>query len=134
MIKRIVACLLFFCLIIAIPLAIAGVERVELGGAFMALLRNTSKELNTYKIEIPNIPSIPRLNSATGFMVVIDLLISFINGLVNLLNFVVMILNYVIQVLEFFCLLIKNLFTFRDNLQESGDSFPYLPNLDYLLR
>lgn len=131
MIKKIIVGLFFLCLFIAIPLSLAGITRVELGGSFMALMKNTSRELNDFKVAIPNIPNIPLLDKVGGFWEIVKILTNFINGFVNVLNFIVMILNYAIQLIQFLVLLVKNLILFRDSLSESEDIFPYLPNLPY---
>lgn len=120
MIKNIILSLVLLCLFIAIPLSMAGVTHVELGAPVMAFLKNTSNELNNYKIAIPDIPSIPRLEDVSGFLVVIDLLIAFINGIIKILNFFVSILNVIIAVLEYIFLVIKNLITLKDSLIASN--------------
>lgn len=129
MIKRIIAYLILFCLIIAVPLSLAGITRVELGGSFLALMKNTSRELNEFKIAIPSIPNIPKLDQVGGIWEVINVLVTFINGFVNVLNFLVTILNYAIQLIQFLVLLIKNMIVFRDSLGQSADNFPYITEL-----
>lgn len=110
------------CLFIAIPLSIAGVEHVDISGPFLSLMKNTSRELEEYKIAIPEIPSIPRLENVSGFFAVVDVLVSFINGFIKLLNFIVTIINVVIQLFQYIFLLIKNLIIFKDTLFEQSQS------------
>lgn len=116
MIKNIIFSAILLCLFIAIPLAIAGVTHVDLGGPFLALLKNTSRELNDYKIAIPNIPEIPPLENVSGFWAVIDVLVKFVNALVKFLNFFVTIINVIIQLFQYIFLVIKNLIVFKDSL------------------
>lgn len=120
MIKRIILSIILVCLFIAIPLSIAGVKHVDISGPFLSLMKNTSRELEEYKIAIPEIPSIPRLENVSGFFAVVDVLVSFINGFIKLLNFIVTIINVVIQLFQYIFLLIKNLVIFRDTLFEQS--------------
>lgn len=116
MIKRIIACGFLLCLFVAIPLALMGIEKVELGSPFLAFLKNCNRELNDFKIEIPNVPHIPNLDVQNDFLAFVNVVINFINGLVNVINFVVMFFNVIISVLQFLFILIKNLITFKDML------------------
>lgn len=121
MIKKIAFALIFVCLLIAIPLGIAGYERVELGAGGLALLQTTARDLENFKIEIPNIPQIPLFESPKGIELVLNFLSKVVNGLSYVINFVILVLNYVIQLIEYAVILIKNLITFKNNVQ------PYVP-------
>lgn len=127
MIKRIIAYLIFGCLIVALPLSIAGITRVQLGGPFLAVLKLTNQQLNDFTIAIPSIPQIPKMDKLNGFFQVVNLLITFFNGLINLINFIITIVNYIIKLIEFLVILVKNLIFFRDSLRQAQDTFPYLP-------
>lgn len=116
MIKKIVFSLLFVCLCIAIPLAIAGYTKVELGKSGLALLNITARDLENFKIEIPDIPAIPKFNVDNGAVLVLNFLIDIVNGLSTLINFIVDILNIVIQFIQYVVILIKNIITFKDSL------------------
>ena len=116
MIKRIVGVILILCVFIAIPLSAAGVQRVDIGGAFYSFLKSCAKDLEGFKIAIPNIPSIPRMESPSGFFAVIDVLIQFINGISNFINFGITLSNYVIQLIEFICIIIGNFVSMRNIL------------------
>lgn len=116
MIRKISIILIFACLLIAIPLALMGYEKVELGGPFLAFMRTTSDDLNNYKITIPDIPKIPAFEEPKGLQVVLNFLVRVVNGLSTLLNVIIMVLNELIQLLEFFFLMIRNLITFKDTI------------------
>lgn len=111
MIKKIILSLFLGCLFIAIPLSLAGIHRVSLSDGVISFLQNCSRELNDFKVEIPQIPKIPTIN--VGFL---DVLINFINGFVILINFVITLVNIIIQLLEFLFIIIKNLITLKDYL------------------
>lgn len=122
MIKKISLTLVFLCLIIAIPLAILGYKKVEIGSSGLALIKMTSQQLQDYSIEIPNIPMIPKFDVGNGWLVVLNFLIDVVNGLSSLINFIIYLLNIVIQLLEFIVLIIRNLIVFRDNLASNAIS------------
>lgn len=117
MLKKISISLIFVCLLIAIPLALLGYEKVELGTPFMALMSNTSRQLESYKVSIPDIPMIPAFEEPQGILVVVQFLLKVVNGISTLLNVIIMVLNSLIQLLEFIFLLLKNLITFKDSIQ-----------------
>lgn len=123
MIKRIIASIILICLFIAIPLALMGYKKVELGAPFLALMNNVSKDLAEFKIEIPSIPMIPKyeLQEASGGLEVLinilNALINFVNMLITIVNALVTCINVVIQLLQVIFLVIKNLVTFKDSIQ-----------------
>lgn len=116
MIKNVVVALFFFDLIIAGMLITFGVSKVELGAPFMAFMKQCNDDLLAFKVEIPNIPQIPKFESGNGWLLVLDFLINIVNGLSNLVNVIINILNVLIQLFEFSIIIIKNLFTLRDTL------------------
>lgn len=116
MIKRIIGAGILLCLFIAIPLSIAGITHVEIGSAFMGFLKSCNRDLENFKIEIPQIPQIPRFENPSGFFVVVDILVSFINGISQFINFGIMISNYFIQLLEFITIILINLVSMRNIL------------------
>lgn len=100
---------------------------VELSNLFF--LRYAYTELNNNKIEIPNIPQIPKIEkvfaqeSSNWWTQVLDFFVSFANGfftfinaVINVLNFFVQTINIIIQLLQFIFILLRNIFTLRDNL------------------
>lgn len=117
MIKKISISLIFLCLLIAIPLALMGYKKVELGTPGLALLRVSAIQLEQYKVEIPDIPQIPLFNAGGGWLVVLDFLIKVVNGLTTFINFLVDIFNYIIKIIEYIVIIIKNLITFKDSVQ-----------------
>lgn len=117
MIKKISLSFIFVCLLIAIPLALLGYKKVELGSPFLALMANTTRQLEGYKVTIPDIPMIPAFEEPEGIMVVVQFLLKVVNGISTLLNVIIMLLNSLIQLLEFIFLLLKNLISFKDSIQ-----------------
>ena len=62
MIKKILFSLIFLCLCIAVPLALIGFKHVDLGSGFIGFMSNCSHELESFKIGIPDIPQIPKID------------------------------------------------------------------------
>lgn len=118
MIKKIIFSALFLCMCIAIPLAILGIKKVELGTPFLAFMKACSKDLHDYKIAIPNIPNIPTSDALKGAWEIIGLLIKFFNFIINICNIAISVMNVVIQLLEFIVLMVKNLITLKDTLAQ----------------
>lgn len=122
MIKRIIGFFFLGCLIIAIPLAIAGIKHVDLGGSFMTLLRNCDYDFKMVSgIEIPNIPDIPKPPNTGGWWEVLGALIDFFNFIILLLNVVISVANVLIGLIKYIIILVKNIFTFRDTLISIGE-------------
>ena len=116
MIHKIIASLFLICLFIAIPLSLMGIERVELGEPFLSFMSTCNYELSNFKIEIPDIPTIPVFDDASGFSLVIDVLIKFVNIIIVIINTIADVINVVIQLIQFICIVVKNLITFKDSL------------------
>lgn len=109
MINKIVFALFSLCMFIAIPLALAGVEHVDLGDDFLIFMNRCSLELERYKIEIPNIPMIKEVNSTNWWDTLFNGLINFVNFLTTILNVVVTLLNVIIQLFQFIFIVIRNM-------------------------
>lgn len=120
MLKKIALSGIFFCLFIASWLAAFNIDKVSIGGPFLALLKQTNTDLNNFKIAIPDIPLIPKASSFNGFLVVLNALIDFFNIIVNIINIVVDVVNVVIQLIEFICLLIKNIVVFATTMKNQA--------------
>lgn len=120
MIKRVIGFALLGCCFIAIILYGLGLRKVEIGSGFLAFLQNTNRELESFKIAIPEIPLIPRIQ---GFFVVV---IDFLNAMVNVMNFVITLFNVGIQIIQFVVLLIKNFIVLGKNGWKTPTPFPYL--------
>lgn len=139
MFKKIVLSLVLVCLFIAIPLALMGYKKVELGEPFLAFMQNVSKELNDFKIAIPDIPSIPHFEGATdgGFLEVmsniLNALINFVNVIITVLNALSTIINIIIQLLQTIFIVIKQLIGFKDNVAANNSvqssSISFIPIL-----
>ena len=102
MVRKIIYSTIFVCLCIAIPLAMMGYERVELGTPFLALMRSVNLDLENFKIAIPDIPTIPVIPSeSSAGNDILSVLISIANGLIGFINVLINIINVLIlQVLE----------------------------------
>lgn len=131
MINKILVSYLFVSLLLAMSLALLGVDNIQLGSYLQSFIVNTSREMATYRLEIPEIPTIEvidflPLQDVDFWQAVLNFLINFgnvivrfINGVIQILNFIVMILNFLIQALEFIFLLIKNFFIMRDSIVDA---------------
>lgn len=121
MIKRIIGFFFLGCLIIAIPLAIAGITHVDIGGSFVAFLKQCDHDFMLVNgIEIPNIPDIPKPPNTGGWWDVLGALIDFANFIVLLINVVTSVANVIISLIKYIIIIIKNVFTFRDGLIQTG--------------
>lgn len=118
MINKICFSLFTLCMFIAIPLALAGFERVELGQDFLMFMSKCSIELDSYKIAIPEIPMIGSLDTNGDFWLnIVNGLINFVNFISRILNVLTTILNVIIQVLEFIIIVVKNLIALANNAE-----------------
>lgn len=117
MIKKIFFAVIFLCLIVAIPLYIAGVRQVEVGGPFMAFLRTCNNELNQFKFAIPDIPKIPTPMEEGFWWDVLKVLISIANFIGSIGNVAIMITNTIIQLVQFIYIMIRNVIALKDNLE-----------------
>lgn len=127
MIRKIILGLFLFCLFIAIPLAAIGIKHVEIGPAFIGFLKQTSRDLESWKLTIPNIPKIPDFVYETptnGFNeVMIGIfqgMMTFFNIIISILNAIVGMLNMAIQFTQYVFTLMKNLIAFSDTLKRIG--------------
>ena len=116
MVNKIIFSTFTICLFIAIPLAIMGYEKVELGEPFMAMISQVNNELNNFKIEIPDIPTIPIFENASGFLAVLNVLIKFVNMIIWILNAFCDLINVILQLIQTIVLFVKALVTFKDNI------------------
>lgn len=122
MIKKITIVSILLCLLIAIPLSILGIRKVELGPSFLAFMNTCNRDLNNFKIEIPNIPRIPSPPNLDGFWAILNAFISFGNFIIGVINVGITLINVVIQLIEFIIIMIKNLIAFKDVLAVNSSS------------
>lgn len=122
MIKRISLALILVCLLVALPLALMGIKHVEIGPAFLGFMKNTVRDLDGWKFEIPQIPTLARLEKPTGWLVVLDWLIWLCNAFFAICNLAITVMNVVIYVIQFIIALIKNLISFKDTMEGTGDT------------
>lgn len=127
MVRKIILGLFLLCLFIAIPLAAVGIRHVEIGPAFIGFMNQTNRDLDAWKLAIPNIPKIPDFVYETptnGFMeVMIGIfqgMMNFFNIIVSILNAIIGMLNMVIQFTQYVFTLLKNLIAFTDTLKRIG--------------
>jgi len=113
MIKKIAGSIMFFSLIIAIPLAVMGITRVELGLPFQAFIRQVAIDSQSFGIKIPDIPKI-EIDENTAS--ILRSIISIVNNIVSFLNFIVVFLNAIISILLFLFTLIRNTIYLISNL------------------
>ena len=116
MIKKIIFAGIVLCLFIAIPLALMGIQHVEIGQPFMTFMRNCNLELNQYKVEIPDIPKIPTPPNPSGWQLILKAFVSFANFFVDVINVITSILSTLIQLFQFLFIVVKNLITLKDSL------------------
>lgn len=122
MIYRIIGYSMLFCLFLAIGLSAFGYDHVDIGTAFLAFMRQVNADSLLFKIEIPDIPLIPRYErQSTGgddiFTVLISLLngmIFFVNMIIQTINLIADIINLVIQLLQTIFIIIRNLIYFKN--------------------
>lgn len=115
MLRRIVVSIIFISLLIAIPLSLMGYKQVELGTPFLALMKSVSRDLEEFKIAIPDIPNIPAFESGqSGWFDALNVLISIGNAFIGIINILSMITNVVISVIQVVVLVVKNLINFKD--------------------
>lgn len=127
MVRKIILGLFLLCLFIAIPLAAIGIRHVEIGPAFIGFMNQTSKDLEVWKIAIPDIPEIPKplevvtINNPLDFLVSFgNAVITFVNFLSRIINVIISMLNMVIQFTQYVFTLVKNLIAFSDTLKRIG--------------
>lgn len=120
MIKRISLVCILVCLLVALPLALMGIKHVEIGPAFLGFMRNTVRDLDGWKFEIPSIPMIERLEEPSGWLLVLDWLIWLGNAFFSICNLAIMVMNVIIYALQFIVAIIKNLISLKDTLAGTG--------------
>lgn len=127
MIKKIIFALILLCLFIAIPLAVFGIKHVDIGPSFIAFMHQTSRDLEGWKINIPDIPFIPQPEQVSldgGFLDFLQNLgyaiVSFLNFIVRFFNVCISFINACIQFIQFIFTLLKNLIAFTDTLKRIG--------------
>lgn len=120
MLKKIALSGILLCLFIAIPLALLGIRRVEIGTPFVTFMRTVSQDLQQYKIAIPTIPNIPSVDEFKGAWLILDVVIKFFNFIINICNFAITFMNVIIQFIQMLFIIIKRLITLKDTLEASA--------------
>lgn len=115
MIHRVV---LFFILpmcFIAFFLALLGVQQIEFGDTYYNFLQSVNNSFNSWKFEIPNIPSIDKIDTSSydskGLILqviikIANFFVSFINIITKIINVLSSIINIFIAVIQFILTLI----------------------------
>lgn len=125
MIKKIACVCIFISLLIALPLGLMGYKYVTLGPQFTAFMKATVRDLENWKFEIPNIPTLEPQQNAEGWELVLNILKYLANFFIGIYNFAITIMNIVIYIIQFFIAIIKHLIELVKNVQESGyTSYP----------
>lgn len=96
--------------IIAFFLSIIGVQQIEFGDTYYTFISSVSKTFDSWKLEIPDIPKIPLINTGdydkSGLILAVlikiaNFFVKFVNIISTILNLVINILNIVIQLIQF---------------------------------
>ena len=137
MINKILVSFFFTELLIALGIALywnsygIAYHQVSIGPSFLSFMNTCSYELNQFKLEIPSIPDIPKIDSLqmedtnwwnavlNFFVAFANGFFTFLNGVVLILNFLIVVINTIIQLLQFVFILVKNLITMKDVLATS---------------
>ena len=134
MIYKISCSMLFLCLIIAIVLALNGIEEVRLGADFNNFMNAVSLRFVNWQWRIPDIPNIEKSPNGDGWWQVLNVLIDFVNFLISVINFIIVILNAIKDVLVFITAIFGELFAFIGRLVENNTSNTslVLPSIQFI--
>ena len=135
MIKKIALSLILVCLFIAIPLAVIGIKKVELGSAFLGFMRQVSATYDKWDIAIPTIPTIDKVSENNNWFLLLNAFIDVVNVFSRIVNILILILNIAIQLFQFVCSLLWEIIHLIDFGKSSGDSsysWAWLSNLPIL--
>lgn len=125
MTSRLIEFILFPCLIIALLLAMAGVQQVQFGDDYYNFLRAVSRDFENWSVSIPSIPKIPSINSAayddsglilTVLIKIANAFFTLVNVMITGLNVLITVTNVIIQLIQFCLTIIYRLISFRDSL------------------
>lgn len=106
MVKKICLTLILLSLFIAIPLAVLGVKKVDLGTGFLWFMQKVDSDLSKWSVSIPTIPLIEKFEDTSGWLVVLNFLITIWQAISVFLNIIISIINYIIQIIQFICTLL----------------------------
>ena len=110
MVNRIVGFTLLPCMILALFLALKGVQHVDFGNTYWLFLRDVTSSYNSWKLEIPDIPKVPKIAGGTfsekGLILAVlisiaNFFVDFVNALIAVINFGNTIINICIQIIQF---------------------------------
>lgn len=116
MIKKISLSLILICLFVAIPLALLGYDKVQIGPSGLAFLRAVDQTFKDNYYEIPDIPKIPNFEVGTVWFTVLNFLINVVNGLSTLINVIVDIFNVLVHIVEYLVFIVYHAITFKDSV------------------
>lgn len=120
MLKKILTFVLLPMLFIALFLYFFGVRKIELGNDYYLFMAGVSKNFENWKFTIPNIPTIPKMENAEGFVLILNAFISFVNGFVQFINILITVTNSIVQLLQFVITLV---YTLIDWFTAMGDKY-----------
>lgn len=113
---------MLLCLFIAIPLAIFGIKKIELGGAFLKFVEMVDKDFEVWKLDIPNLPKFDLAKQENGWTLLLNFVIHVYNFFVTIVNGGITLMNIIIQVIQFICTLIFDIGKLIAMAQSTGDS------------
>lgn len=124
--EKVVFSFMFVFLIIAMLISLTGFRGpIQFDYTYYNFIQNVNIKLNSFKIEIPNIPTIPTGELTSGFLQVISVIVQFFNFIIRIINILILVLNKVIQLIQFFVILIQELITFSESDFASSGSIEY---------
>lgn len=127
MITRIVSYLFLATLFFAFFLAIVGVTHISTGEEYYRFLGTVSERFESWKIEIPNIPKIPRIDdssSANGtdiFAILkgfVNFFVTLANVIISIFNIAILVINIIIQIIQFVCTFLWSMKDFIARLKD----------------
>lgn len=127
MITRIVSYLFLGLLFFSFFLAIVGVTHISTGDEYYSFLGSVSQRFESWKIEIPNIPNVPRMNDGSAgdgdnifkaFRMFVNFFVEVINAIIGILNIVILVVNIVIQLIQFICTFLFSMKDFIGRLKD----------------
>lgn len=135
MITRIVSYLMLGMLFLSFFLAILGVTHISTGDEYYSFMGSVSQRFENWKIEIPQIPSIPRLderNAGDGdgifaaFRAFVNFFVVLANAIVGILNILILIINTLIQLIQFITTFLFSMKDFIGRLVDLNPSDLYV--------
>lgn len=121
-ITRIVMFLVFPLAFIAMLISLTGFKGpIQFDESYYNFLQKVSLDMNSWKINIPDIPPIPLAEGVGAGWDILRVLTNIVNFIVILLNIIIGILNTIIELVQFIIALIRNVVGFSESgFSDSG--------------